>query len=72
MGAHDAVIIVDHEGRPIRPSCPVCGLVVDPSGQARLRNSRWVRPTQKRIVIHLDRDRRRSRDIPDSETPESA
>jgi hypothetical protein len=54
-GVPGGILIVDEGGRPLAPNCPVCGLVVDERGRARLESPRCARPGWKRVVIHLDR-----------------
>ncbi|HRQ74279.1 MAG TPA: hypothetical protein PLU35_14750 [Phycisphaerales bacterium] len=51
LGAHDPVVLVDEEMKPLDPACPACGLLVDADGRARLKSTRWSGPHQKRIVL---------------------
>ncbi len=51
LGAHDMVILVDEDGNSLQPTCGACGLRIDASGRALVRDIRWCAPGRKRIVL---------------------
>ena len=51
LDGHEPVILVDGDRRPLLPTCPECGLLIDDRGRAKLRDARWAGPAQRVMVL---------------------
>ena len=54
IGGRDPSVVLFRDGTNIRPTCSSCGLVLDASGKAILRQLSWCTHAQRQIILDLD------------------